>query len=55
MINRSILENKLLDKFRNLTLHSIVNECFINALPFSKKDLTREDIFSLSKIFINGT
>lgn len=49
MINRNILETQLLSKFRNLTLHSIVNECFIEGLPFTKKDLDQTDIRSLSK------
>ncbi len=49
MINKSILENKLQEKFKNLTLHAIVNEAFLGGLLFGKDELSRKEIFDLSK------
>lgn len=49
MINKAILENKLQDKFNNLTLHSIINEAFLGGLLFGKTELTREQTLDLSK------
>ena len=49
MINKNILENNLLGKFRNLTLHSVVNTCFLNGLPLTKSELNKSDVKNLSK------
>jgi len=48
MINKSILDKRLLNQFRNRTLNTIVTECFIKSLPFSKKDLSHDDIKKLA-------
>lgn len=49
MINKSILLSKVNDKFKLLTLHSIVNECFINGLPIRKEEITLEEKKALTK------
>lgn len=38
MIDRHILRARLVTKFENIGLHEIVNECFMNALPFGKEN-----------------
>lgn len=43
MINKSILMSRLTDKFNLLTLHSIVNECFVNGLPINQNEITSDD------------
>lgn len=47
MINKHLLNRNLENKFDFLTLHAIVNECFIEALPF-KNQLTHKEIIDLS-------
>lgn len=49
MINKSILQRDLTDKFNTLTLHCIVNECFINGLPLDHSEITDEDKRMLTK------
>lgn len=49
MINKSILENKLQEKFNNLTLHAIINEAFLGGLVFGKDELSKKDAIELSK------
>lgn len=39
MINRHILHDKVVDKFRNIAFNSIVSECFIGGLPIDSKHL----------------
>lgn len=49
VINKNLLSNALLDKFKNIALHAIVNECFINALPFGEDNLSKSDRVELTK------
>lgn len=48
-IDKFWLEKELTDKFNTLTLHTIVNEAFISALPFDKESLNDSDIEALSQ------
>lgn len=48
-IDKFWLEKELTDKFELLTLHTIVNEAFISALPFDKEALNDSDIEALSQ------
>lgn len=54
MVDKSLLYNQVLSKFKNFALHSIVNECFIKGI-FSDKTLkemeenNRDDIADLSR------
>lgn len=54
MVDKALLYNQVLSKFKNLTLHSIVNECFIKGL-FDEKTLknmeenNKSDIEELSR------
>lgn len=49
MVNKNILLSRVNDKFKLLTLHSIVNECFINGLPIKKEEITPEEKKDLTK------
>jgi hypothetical protein len=49
MINRAILESNVMNKFKNLTLHSVVNSCFLNGLLLNKEDMNKSDYKNLSK------
>ena len=49
MINKGILISKLTKKFNDITLHSIVNECFVNGLPIDKEHITRDEKIALTK------
>ena len=49
MVNKGILLEKLTNKFNSLTLHSIVNECFINGLPLNRDEITRGEKVALTK------
>ena len=49
MVNKGILLENLINKFNSLTLHSIVNECFINGLPLKHEEITREEKVVLTK------
>ena len=49
MINKSILTSALVNKFNLLTLHSIVNECFINGLPVSEGSIEDSEKRALTK------
>ena len=49
LIDRLWLETALTKKFETLTLHTIVNEAFLGALPFDKEGITDSDIESLSQ------
>ena len=48
-MNKHLLKSRLIDKFETLTLHAIVNEVFINSLPFKMDKLSKTDIHELSK------
>ena len=49
MINKSILTTSLVNKFNLLTLHSIVNECFINGLPIPQNSIEDSEKKALTK------
>ena len=49
MINKTLLVSALTDKFNNLTLHSIVNECFINGLPLDTNETTKQEKIGLTR------
>lgn len=49
MVNKGILLENLIDKFHSLTLHSIVNECFINGLPLEQSEISRNEKVELTK------
>ena len=49
MINKNILMSRLTDKFKVLTLHSIVNECFVNGLPINQSEISDREKKSLTK------
>lgn len=49
MINKSILMSRLTDKFKMLTFHSIVNECFVNGLPLNQSEFSNDDKKALTK------
>ena len=49
MVNKNILLSHVNDKFKLLTLHSIVNECFINGLPIKKEEITPQEKKDLTK------
>lgn len=49
MINKNILSTTLTDKFTLLTLHSIVNECFINGLPLNHSEISDDEKITLTK------
>lgn len=46
-INKNILESRLQNKFRNLALHAIVNETFLNSIIFHE-ELSNKEIGELS-------
>ena len=41
--------SRLTDKFKVLTLHSIVNECFVNGLPINQSEISDRERKSLTK------
>lgn len=43
MIDKNILEERVSDKLNLLTLHAMVNEAFISALPFDQNNLSVSD------------
>lgn len=43
MVNYRLMRNALEDKFSNQFFHAIVHECFINALPIDKTEMTDEE------------
>ncbi len=47
-INKRILEDSLMTKFRNLTFHTIVNESFIRSLAFGHESLSTDERRELS-------
>jgi len=49
LIDKFWLERELTNKFETLTLHTIVNEAFIGALPFDKNELDDKAVESLSE------
>lgn len=49
MINKGILMTRLTDKFKLLTFHSIVNECFINGLPINQSEITNDEKKALTR------
>lgn len=49
MISKDLYRNSLTNKFKELALHTIVNECFINALPFDTTKISNDDKRSLTK------
>lgn len=49
MINKGILQRELTNKFNTLTLHCIVNECFIGGLPLDHSEISDEDKRMLTK------
>ena len=48
MLNKTLLQSKLYEKFSNLAFSAIITETFLNALPFNEKDLSTENINDLS-------
>lgn len=49
MINKGILLENLTNKMNLLTLHSIVNECFISGLPLIQSEISRNEKVALTK------
>ena len=49
MINKAILLENITNKLNLLTLHSIVNECFINGLPLNQSEISRNEKVALTK------
>lgn len=49
MINKNILQEQLMNKFHLLSLHAIVNECFIGGLPFEKDIIEKSESKELTK------
>lgn len=49
MISKNLLMSALTSKFNMLTLHSIVNECFVNGLPINKDEITNDEKAALTK------
>ena len=49
MINKNILMSRLTDKFKMLTFHSIVNECFVNGLPINQAEISNDEKKALTK------
>lgn len=47
MLNRELVRKAIVDKHATQLMHSIVFECFINGLPFDKKEITKKEEKSL--------
>jgi hypothetical protein len=47
MINRNILHNKLVDKFHNIALNTIVSECFVGGLPINPQYMDTTEVSKL--------
>lgn len=44
MLNKSLLQSKLYDKFSNLAFNAIITESFINALPFNEVEFDKTTV-----------